>query len=190
MASDSTKLQNRRCCFCPVLSLKRPHPPVVQNNNSFDVDQNAFTDALNVYVNDQNTLVSREPLVNDSIEIAYPSETPTHKELYSLCETLAQKGPSKIVVTGLQRNGYIENFIFQTGKPYEIVKVKKVGVDRSGTGDVFTSIVAASVVKNEDFAESVQKAADFISKALAFTTKMNLPTNYGVCFEEFLTELK
>ncbi|MDD5794564.1 pyridoxamine kinase [Clostridium sp. HCP1S3_B4] len=124
------------------------------------------------------------------LDIAYPSETPTHKELYSLCETLAQKGPSKIVVTGLQRNGYIENFIFQTGKPYEIVKVKKVGVDRSGTGDVFTSIVAASVVKNEDFAESVQKAADFISKALAFTTKMNLPTNYGVCFEEFLTELK
>ena len=48
---------------------------IVQNNNSFDVDQNSFTDALNVYVNDQNTLVSREPLVNDSIEIAYPSET-------------------------------------------------------------------------------------------------------------------
>ena len=48
---------------------------IVQNNNSFDVDQNAFTDALNVYVNDQNTLVSREPLVIDNLEIDYPSET-------------------------------------------------------------------------------------------------------------------
>ena len=48
---------------------------IVQNNNSFDVDQNSFTDALNVYVNDQNTLVSREPLVIDNLEINYPSET-------------------------------------------------------------------------------------------------------------------
>lgn len=46
---------------------------IVQNNNTYDVDQNSLTDALNVYVNDQNTLVSREPLVNDSIEIDYPT---------------------------------------------------------------------------------------------------------------------
>ena len=42
---------------------------IVQNNNTFDVDQNSLTDALNVYVNEQNTLVSREPLIKDSIEI-------------------------------------------------------------------------------------------------------------------------
>lgn len=48
---------------------------IVQNNNTYDVDQNSLTDALNVYVNDQNTLVSREPLIKDSIEIDYPSET-------------------------------------------------------------------------------------------------------------------
>lgn len=48
---------------------------IVQNNNTFDVDQNSLTDALNVYVNEQNTLVSREPLIKDSIEIDYPTET-------------------------------------------------------------------------------------------------------------------
>lgn len=32
------------------------------DNNIFDVDQESFTDTLNVYVNEQNTLVSREPL--------------------------------------------------------------------------------------------------------------------------------
>lgn len=48
---------------------------IVQNNNTYDVDQNSLTDALNVYVNDQNTLVSREPLIKDTIEIGYPSET-------------------------------------------------------------------------------------------------------------------
>ena len=124
------------------------------------------------------------------LDINYPSNTPTHEELYSLCKNLSQRGPSKIVITGLQRNDYIENFIFENNKPYNIVKVKKVGVDRSGTGDVFTSIVSASLVKNEDFTSSVQKAADFISKALTYAEKINLPNNYGVCFEEFLTELK
>lgn len=124
------------------------------------------------------------------LDINYPSNTPTHEELYSLCKNLSQRGPSKIVITGLQRNDYIENFIFEKNKPYNIVKVKKVGVDRSGTGDVFTSIVSASLVKNEDFTSSVQKAADFISKALTYAEKINLPNNYGVCFEEFLTELK
>lgn len=124
------------------------------------------------------------------LDIDYPDVPPTHEVLYSLCKKLSLKGPLKIVVTGLQRDGYIENFIFETNKPYKIVKVKKIGVDRSGTGDVFTSILSASLVKNEDFASSVEKAANFISKTLTYTTKINLPNNYGICFEEFLTELK
>lgn len=122
--------------------------------------------------------------------LPYPSETPNNEELYALCENLSIQGPSKIVVTGLQRNGYIENFIYEKNKPYKIIKVEKIGEDRSGTGDVFSSIVSACVVKGEDFASSVEKATSFISKALKFTNELNLPTNYGVCFEEFLTDLK
>ena len=124
------------------------------------------------------------------LDLPYPNETPTHEELYSLCERLSLEGPSKIVITGLQRQGAIENFIFETDKPFKIIKVEKIGGDRSGTGDVFSSIVSASIVKGEDFVSSVRKATDFISKSLKFTTDLNLPNNYGVCFEEFLTELK
>ena len=47
-----------------------------------------------------------------------------------------------------------------------------------------------SFVATDDFADAVKKATDFISKSLKFTTDLNLPNNYGVCFEEFLTELK
>lgn len=124
------------------------------------------------------------------LDLPYPSETPTHEELYTLCEKLSIQGPSKIVITGLQRNGYIENYIYESNKPHKVIKVEKIGEDRSGTGDVFSSIVSACVVKGEDFAASVEKATNFISKALKFTNELNLPTNYGVCFEEFLTELK
>ena len=124
------------------------------------------------------------------LDLPYPNETPTHEELYSLCERLSLEGPSKIVITGLQRQGAIENFIFETDKPFKIIKVEKIGGDRSGTGDVFSSIVSASIVKGEDFAYAIEKATSFISKSLKFTTELNLPGSYGVCFEEFLTELK
>ena len=79
---------------------------IVQNNNSFDVDQNAFTDALNVYVNDQNTLVSREPLVNDSIEIDYPSET---AELIDIKEA-----------------NNVKVFVFKDGETYTIIAHRDV----------------------------------------------------------------
>ncbi|WP_366936678.1 pyridoxamine kinase [uncultured Clostridium sp.] len=124
------------------------------------------------------------------LDIPYPDETPEPEELYALCGRLSMDGPSKIVVTGLKRNGYIENFIFERYQPYKTIKTEKIGEDRSGTGDVFSSIVSASLVKGEDFTSCVEKAVHFISRALQFTNEQNLPTNCGVCFEEFLTELK
>ena len=124
------------------------------------------------------------------LDMPYPKEIPSHDELYNLCNIISKLGPNKIVITGLHRNEYIENFIYEHNKPYKIIKVKKIGEDRAGTGDVFSSIISASLVKGEDFSLSVQKATDFISKALKFTKDMNLPSQYGVCFEEFLTELK
>lgn len=58
---------------------------IVQNNNTYDVDQNSLTDALNVYVNDQNTLVSREPLIKDNMYVPYPTKTVNGKvETYGI----------------------------------------------------------------------------------------------------------
>jgi len=125
------------------------------------------------------------------LDVDYPKKVLSYEELKSLAKNLAIQGPKKIVITGLQRDdGYIENFVYEEGKPYSIIRAKKIGIDRSGTGDVFCSIIAADSVKNIDFVESVKKASNFISKCLEFTTKLNMPSNYGVCFEEFLTELK
>lgn len=124
------------------------------------------------------------------LNISYLEETPSLEELNNLCTKLSEKGPTKIVVTGLKRNDIIENFVFEKGKDFKTVSVKKECDERCGTGDVFSSIVSASLIKGEDFAYCVEKAANFISKALKFTNDINIPSNWGVCFEEFLTELK
>ena len=67
---------------------------------------------------------------------------------------------------------------------------KKFGSDRSGTGDVFTAIVSASVVRGEGLEEAVQKAADFICKVMEYTETLDLPHNAGLAFEEYLTTLQ
>lgn len=123
------------------------------------------------------------------LDIPYPEGAVNAEQLEGIAKELCGKGPKKIVITGLQHNGNIQNFIYETGKAYTIIETKKIGDDRSGTGDVFTSIVAASIVKGLDIVTAVKKATDFISKAIEYTAKIGTPVCEGICFEEYLTEL-
>ncbi|MDP4178950.1 MAG: pyridoxamine kinase [Bacillota bacterium] len=123
------------------------------------------------------------------LDIPYPSGGVSSEELESIAKELCRKGPSKVVITGLQHEGNIQNFIYETGKPYTIIEIKKIGDDRSGTGDVFSSIVAASIVKGTDIVGAVEKAVNFISKAIKYTAEIETPVEHGICFEEYLTEL-
>ena len=60
------------------------------------------------------------------------------------------------------------------------------GPSRHGTGDIFASILAADAVKGLDFAESVRKAARFISICIQVSEQLGIPEKDGVCFENFL----
>ena len=82
----------------------------------------------------------------------------------------------------------ISNFIYDEGK-IDVVTSKKLGSDRSGTGDVFFAIVAASFLNGEDLFSAVRKAADFVTKCISHAEFLGLAWNYGLPFEEFLTEL-
>lgn len=112
------------------------------------------------------------------------------EELAVLCEKLSNMGPQKIVISGLERGDDLENFIFEVGKPSQTIRAHKVGPCRSGTGDVFSSIVAADAVNGVDFASSVRHASAFIEKVLRRTVELDLPKTDGICFEEFLTEIE
>ena len=72
----------------------------------------------------------------------------------------------------------------------KIIKNKKVGTQRSGTGDIFASIIAADCVNGVNFETSVRKAAGFIKKCIAVTENYNVPKTDGVCFEDVLYTLK
>lgn len=122
---------------------------IVQNNNSFDVDQNAFTDALNVYVNDQNTLVSREPLVNDNIEVDYPSDT---AELMDIKEA-----------------NNVKVFIFKDGETYTIIALKDdTEVSLSGISSYHLSIFNQYIICwNEQGTKVINTNGEFIWKPIS-----------------------
>lgn len=114
---------------------------------------------------------------------------PDEQELLEMCHMLSAMGPRKVVISGLDYGGELGNYIFETGKPPRLLKVPKVGIFRSGTGDVFSSILIADSVNGNNFTDCVVKAAGFISKALERTTQLDIPRTDGICFEELLGEL-
>lgn len=113
----------------------------------------------------------------------------SHDSIEKICNELSKLGPSKIIISGIERGNDLENFIFEKGKKPKIVCKRKVGPCRSGTGDVFSSIISADAVNGLSLRESVEHASDFIAKTLKRTVELNLPLTDGICFEEFLTEL-
>jgi len=122
------------------------------------------------------------------------TNTPYHsdmskQELTQICETLSQMGPQKIVISGLERGDNLENFVYEAGKDPIRILEHKVGPCRAGTGDVFSSIIAADAVNGVSFTDSVHHASSFIAKALRRTTELNLPEQVGICFEDFLKEI-
>ena len=110
-------------------------------------------------------------------------------ELLKLCEKLSACGPKKIVVTGLERGDVLSNYVFERDSSPVIVNEPRIGVCRSGTGDVFSAIIAADAVNGKVFAESVRRASSFIAKAMRRTMEKDVAPQSGVCFEEILLEL-
>ena len=110
-------------------------------------------------------------------------------ELVRIAAELCQMGPKKIVISGLDRGDRLENFVFEDGKESQMITEPKVGPFRSGTGDVFSSIIAADAVKGVVFADAVRHGASFVAKVLRRTVALDLPLTDGICFEEFLTEI-
>ena len=124
------------------------------------------------------------------LDMEYPENGDIkEEELAKLAKALADKGPEQVVITGLNAEGKVLNFVYEKNGCQSIVSQPKIGGDRSGTGDAFAAIVAASLIKGESLSVAVNKAAEFITKVLGYTVELDLPWNYGLAFEEYLTEL-
>ena len=110
--------------------------------------------------------------------------------LEKMCAQLSRRGPEKIVVSGLVLDeNTLGNFVYERGKTPLMLTREKIGPYRSGTGDVFASVITGCAVRGEDFVDSVKKASDYITKTIRRTVELDIPTTDGICIEEYLTDL-
>ena len=111
-------------------------------------------------------------------------------ELHDMCQELSEKGPEHIVVTGIPfHKKQIMNYIYSKGEDPQIVMVDRIGEDRSGTGDVISSVIAGMYMNGHTFYDSVRKAAEFASKCIKYCEENQVPTHWGLCFEMYMNEL-
>ena len=120
----------------------------------------------------------------------YEPDKFTRKDYFELVHKLSQNGAKKVVITGIEMGNYIGNIVYEVGSKPKILKEKKVGNVRSGTGDIFSAIIAADAVHKIPFDKSVNKASRFVRDCIAVTETFDIPPTDGVCFEEILYKLK
>ena len=116
-------------------------------------------------------------------------EDMTENELLEIARALSKMGPSSIVISGLLRDGYLENYIYDKKDGISIVREKMIGEFRSGTGDVFSSVIAADTALGKTLYEAVTHASRFIAMVIQRTVELNIPRTDGIAFEELLSEI-
>ena len=111
-------------------------------------------------------------------------------QLGEMCRELADRGPDHIVVTGIPfHKKQIMNYIYSKDEETRIVMVDRIGVDRSGTGDVISSVIAGMYMNGHSFYDSVRKAAEYASKCIRYCEENQVPDHWGLCFEMYLKDL-
>lgn len=141
-------------------------------------------------------LVSYADILTPNLtEACFLTDTPyrdskwTSEELYAMAEKLGQVGAEKIVISGVVMGSYLGNVVYERNGTRKIIRSKRVAQERAGTGDIFSSIIAADCVNQIDFTQSVRKAVQFIKDCMIITDDKGIPAEDGVCFEEILYRL-
>ncbi len=122
------------------------------------------------------------------------TNTPYHEQwsaaqLQAMAQALCHQGPEQVVITGVPRGAYLENYCYSLRTGPAMLRTRRVAPQRSGTGDVFSAIVAAGAVRGLPLERSVRTAAAFIQTCLKRSSELDIPVTDGVCFEEVLDKL-
>ena len=108
--------------------------------------------------------------------------------LFNIVTELKKLGPTDIVITGVDRGERILNTLADEHE-VKFISVKKTGQNRPGTGDIFSSIVASSLLLGMSLEHAVRKACDFIAVAIEISEEAGMPVAEGVMFEKIMSRL-
>lgn len=111
------------------------------------------------------------------------------RKLSDLTYKLILMGAGAVVLTGVVKGSLILNVIHERGKEPVFQTARHIDSPHHGTGDVFSAVVGASLVKGISLEESVRRAAAFTRKCVERSEELHLPEKEGLCLEECLSYL-
>ncbi len=155
----------------------------------------AYSTITPAHIAHMRSLIGKAHIITPNITEACLLTDTTYKdgswndeELLILSNKLSVLTNARIVITGLEKDGLLMNYIWQNEKASTYC-VPKTGRSRHGTGDLFASIIVAATLQGIDFEASVKKAADFIGVCIQGSEEADIPPLEGVCFEQYLYHL-
>lgn len=109
-------------------------------------------------------------------------------ELKLVAQSLANLGPSKVVITGCNVNGQDFNMIYDAiSDVYEMLPFFRTPGTYVGTGDIFSACLAAEMLNGADLTSAVKKAAQFVS--IVVNNNKDNNDYYDLVIETSLSEL-
>lgn len=123
------------------------------------------------------------------LDRTYPSYSITETELEQIAKELCEKGPQKVVITGIEKETEVLNYCYEKNGSHSLIRREKIASSRPGTGDIFTSVVTGAEMYDIPLEKAVLLAADFVKEGLIKTIEQKIPHNDGICFEPLLGSL-
>lgn len=110
-------------------------------------------------------------------------------DLLALAEELCPPRGKGCVISGVPRDGHLANFVYSRDEGPAVVTAPRVGVDRSGTGDVFSAVVLGMLLNGESVTTAVEKSVAFVTATIERAVELRIPVTDGLPFEETLSML-
>ena len=111
-----------------------------------------------------------------------------------LCRRLLEESPrlKYVVVTGIIRRSADREYIGNLAVSYDenhYIENFYTGKGFSGTGDLFASVLSASLVKGLSIRKAMEKATYFLQEAIEEASAKQIPPEHGIYFEKYLSRL-
>jgi pyridoxine kinase len=120
-------------------------------------------------------------------DIPYDPQMPD-SVLQTVARHLSAPHNAKVVITGIPRGTELVNYVYEDGVS-TLVSTPKLGEDRSGTGDVFSSVILGALMNGQSFLNAVDTANLFVAHAVEASIRLDTPLKDGLAIEEVLGDL-
>lgn len=124
-------------------------------------------------------------LLNNEMKPIY-----TIEEINVIVDNLLAFGCQSVIITGVQFNSNSLSVVSKTkGEALSIVTTEKINTTFFGTGDLFTALLASTLIHHIPLKQSITFATQFILHSLKDTLDNQKDVMFGVLFENQLPQL-